>query len=67
MNEPGFDVVVDSGCHSTHGTPTISLFFCGLQFGLLPLVISDHSSVLNSRRYFILECEFCVFHATNST
>ena len=67
MNEPGFDVIVDSGFHSTHGTPITSLFFCGLQFGLFPLVISNHPSVLNSRRYFILEYEFCVFHATNNT
>ena len=38
MNEAGLDVEVCgsvSGCHSTHGTSITSLFFCGLQFGLL--------------------------------
>ena len=58
-------VVVDSGCHTTHGT-TITSPFCGLQFrNLLLVVISNHSSVLNSRKYFILECEYCVFHTKN--
>ena len=53
-------VVVDYGCHSTLGT-TMTSPFCGLQFGnLLLVVISNHPSVLNSRRYFFLECKFCV-------
>ena len=60
-------VVVDSGCHSTHGASIVSLFFHGLNFVLLLLVISVHSSVLNSSRYSTLEIfSLCVSISVNA-
>ena len=60
-------MVVDSGCHSPHGTPITSLFFCSFHFGLLLLVIYVHTSVLNSSKYSTLESfSVCVSISINA-